>query len=192
MREPDLKALVLGELGPAEAEAARAVVESRADLRAEYERLMAVRTAVEGLPVEDPPCRIAFVSDPVVEMPWWERMVGSWPKAAFASACVLAVALVGYGWLTRPAAVPAAVDVAGLVEAELAKRPAMPAAEVVRVPDASAVKALEAKLAAMERRLLQRQEADMVAVGQQIQVLRRDLGNSMRAANVVASEGRLP
>lgn len=191
MREPDLKALALGELTGRAAEEAREALESRVDLRAEWARLAAVRQAVEGLESEDPPRRIAFVSDPVVGLPWWERMLSSWPKSGFASACVLAAALVGYGWLTRPAVAPA-VDVAALVAAELAKGPAMAAAVVPASVDASAMKALEAKLAAMERRLMQRQEADMVAVGQQIQVLRRDLGNSMRAANVAVSEGRLP
>jgi hypothetical protein len=47
------------------------------------------------LPQEEVPRRIAFVSDKVFEPRWWQRMF----SPTFASACVIAAAILGHGFL---------------------------------------------------------------------------------------------
>lgn len=183
-----LKDLLLGELPHREAEAFRTRIAADPALSDEWERLQTMRVALDALPQEELPRRIAFVSDKVFAPSLFERLFGSWPQAAFASACMLAIAIVAHGALTKPA--PVAAPVASNVqqveilnariqslESALAARPTTQQVSL----DA---KQLDAKLAQLEQRIRTQQDADMIAIGQQLQVFRRDLGNSLRAQNV--------
>ena len=105
--KPDWKAYALGELNPearvqAEAHAATcsACSEELAALRLTLEMMSTLRE-------EEIPRRIAFVSDKVFEPRWWQRMF----SPTFASACVIAVAILAHG-LMRPANTDADVDAA--------------------------------------------------------------------------------
>jgi len=105
--KPDWKAYALGELNPetrvqAEAHAATctACSEELATLRLTLDMMSTLRE-------EEIPRRIAFVSDKVFEPRWWQRIF----SPTFASACVIAVAILAHG-LMRPANTDADVDAA--------------------------------------------------------------------------------
>jgi len=105
--KPDWKAYALGELNPearvqAEVHAATctACSEELATLRLTLDMMSTLRE-------EEIPRRIAFVSDKVFEPRWWQRIF----SPTFASACVIAVAILAHG-LMRPANTDADVDAA--------------------------------------------------------------------------------
>jgi anti-sigma factor RsiW len=120
----ELKDYFFGELGPAERDAVEAHVASCARCRDELATLNATRAALLSVPDEEPPRRIAFVSDKVFEPRWWQRLWTSGPQLGFAAAAMLAVAIVIHGFAApRPAPpAPVAVVPARIDETELAKR----------------------------------------------------------------------
>jgi hypothetical protein len=89
------------------------------------------------LPQAEPPRRIAFVSDPVLEPKWWQpmwwqKLFAPAPGWAFAGASMIAAAVLGHGVLTRPVTVvngpaPAAnvltaAEVDAKIQSEVARR----------------------------------------------------------------------
>ena len=56
--------------------------------------MSATRSAVLCMREEELPRRIAFVSDKVFEPRWWQKFFASGPQLGFASAAMLAVAIV--------------------------------------------------------------------------------------------------
>ena len=78
--DDDLKDLMFGELD----EAARGRVETHVrecwHCQEELDRLRLTQAALNVLPEEEMPRRIAFVSDPVFEPRWWQRLWQSGPK----------------------------------------------------------------------------------------------------------------
>jgi hypothetical protein len=123
----DLKAYALGELDGRDKREAAAHVHGCGECRTELEGLRLTHMALMSLRDEEPPRRIAFVSDKVFEPKWWQRMWQSAPAMGFASAMVLSGAILAHAW-TRPAPVvhgAAAVDTAAIeqrVEARLNER----------------------------------------------------------------------
>lgn len=83
--EYDLKGFVLKELAQAEASATQLHVAGCDACREELGRLTATFAALNALPSEEPPRRIAFVSDKVFEPKWWQVWLNSGPRMAFAS-----------------------------------------------------------------------------------------------------------
>jgi hypothetical protein len=89
------------------------------------DRLNFTQSALASLGDEEIPRRIAFVSDRVFEPRWWQTMWHSGPAMGFASAALLAAAILVHGVEARPvAAVPVVpvVDAAQIekqVESEL-------------------------------------------------------------------------
>ena len=102
----DLKAYFLGEVPAAERAAIQNHLHGCAACKQEWERLDSMRTALAGWPDEEPPQRIAFVSDKVFEPRWWQTVWRSGPAMGFASAAMLAAAIFVYAY-ARPAAAPA-------------------------------------------------------------------------------------
>ena len=66
--------------------------------REELDRLNLTRSALASLEDEEIPRRIAFVSDRVFEPRWWQTMWHSGPVMGFASAAVLAAAILVHGF----------------------------------------------------------------------------------------------
>jgi len=97
-----LKDYFLGEMSPAE----RPTVESHLALcvacRDELASLGNTRTVLLSLPDEEPPRRIAFVSDKVFEPRWWQRIWRSGPQLGFLSAAMLATAILIHAFVVRP------------------------------------------------------------------------------------------
>ncbi|MBI2687904.1 MAG: hypothetical protein HYX27_16470 [Acidobacteria bacterium] len=126
-----LKDYVFGELSPADRRAVEAAVASDGALRDELARLQVTQSALFSLREEELPRRIAFVSDKVFAPKWWQVWLASGPRMGFASAVLLAGAIVVHGFAQpKPAAAPAPViDQARLeqrISEEVAK--ALPAA----------------------------------------------------------------
>jgi anti-sigma factor RsiW len=120
----ELKDYFFGELAPAERAAVESHVGSCAACRDELTALNTTRSVLLSVPDEEPPRRIAFVSDKVFEPHWWQKLWASGARLGFAAAAMLAVAIVFHALAApRPAPVAAIAEVpAAAVEAELTKR----------------------------------------------------------------------
>jgi anti-sigma factor RsiW len=97
----DLKAYVVGELAQREKAAVEDHIRGCQSCHDELDRLNFTRSALASLEDEEIPRRIAFVSDRVFEPRWWQTMWRSGPAMGFASAALLAAAIVAHGF-ARP------------------------------------------------------------------------------------------
>jgi anti-sigma factor RsiW len=100
----DLKAYFLGELPPADRAPVEKHLNACAGCREELERLDSTRAALVSLVDEEPPQRIAFVSDKVFEPRWWRTIWHSGPAMGLASAALLAAAIFVHAYAQPPAA----------------------------------------------------------------------------------------
>ena len=172
----DLKAYFLGELASRDKTALEDHVRACGSCSEELERLNLTQTARLALEEEEVPRRISFVSDKVFEPRWYQTIWRSGPAMGFASAVILAAAILVHGFtvqgFARPAgASPAApsVDTAQIeqrIEREVNAR--LDAVVAKSVSDAQAKQATEfAKvLDATERRFESRRQADLATVQQ--------------------------
>jgi hypothetical protein len=110
----DLKAYLFGEAAEGEKRAAAEHVRDCAGCSEELERLRLTHLAMMSLRDEEPPRRIAFVSDRVFEPRWWQRAWRSGPAMVFASAALIACAILAQAYVRPAAPSPAAVDTAAL------------------------------------------------------------------------------
>ncbi len=105
---PDqLKDYVFGELNAAERREVESALHADAALREEYARLQVTQTALFSVREEEMPRRIAFVSDPVFEPKWWQRWLSAGPQLGFASAALVAAAIVFHAVHQQPSPAPA-------------------------------------------------------------------------------------
>jgi anti-sigma factor RsiW len=126
----DLKAYALEELSRAERGVVEDHVRACQSCSDELDRLALTRSALASLEDEEIPRRISFVSDRVFEPRWWQTIWHSGPVMGFASASVLAAAILVHGFavhgFARPLAAPlVAGDVSGMeqrVEAQVSAR----------------------------------------------------------------------
>lgn len=123
----DLKAFSLGEATATEKRTVDVHVKACTACREELSRLELTFASLGALRDEEVPRRIAFVSDQVFEPSWWRRMWNSGPQLGFASAGVLAAALVFHAvYPQQPQAVALpqqmAVSQPGLTEEQVQKR----------------------------------------------------------------------
>lgn len=178
----DWKGFALGETPPPERRAMEEHLKACPACRREVEALGLTLVAVRQLPQHPIPRRLAFVSDPVFELPWWKRM---WrlpaPAWGFASALVLAVAILVHGQMApppAPAPAPASAQaIARAVEAELERR--LPAAveTAVRQQLAPAAAQLEVRLAEFEKRVEAQRRADLRDVTAAFELLQKRINN---------------
>jgi anti-sigma factor RsiW len=208
---PDIQGYLLGELSGEERKRVEKALLSDPTLQTQVEHWEALHLTLKSLPDEEPPRRISFVSDKVMEPPVWQRWLAafSWPQAAMVSSCALALAIVGHGWMTRPVAAPmttaptvaspVATNATANTETAQVKQlrdrlavleasawqnsPMQQTSADEKAVRASMIRSLDSKLTAMEQRLANQQKQDMDAVGQQLGLMRRDIGNSLRARN---------
>jgi anti-sigma-K factor RskA len=171
------------------------------DCAAELDRLRLTTTALRMLPEREIPQRIAFVSDKVFESSpaagWFDRAFnGFWTSGArlgFASACVLAVAIVISAYrITAPpqpagnqpmaqiTAAAAPVDLSKQIDVTVGNAVTKAVAQV-REEDA---KLMTAALEASERRHEQEHQALLVAMQENLTVLQKRLSTfTMLASN---------
>ncbi len=175
----DLKAYVFGELAPAERAPVAAHLEACRKCRDELERLNLTRTALLALEDQEAPQRIAFVSDKVFEPRWWQSLWHSGPVMGFASAGVLAVAILVHAF-ARPVTTvtPAAtVDVAQIeqrIEREVNAR--------LDVAVAKAASDAQMRQAALSK-TLDAAELDLAAAQQTIRYYNQQMGRLIVASN---------
>lgn len=183
----DLKGYFLGEL----TEPDRRVVEEHAqtctECREELARLSVTRAALLSVRDEDMPRRIAFVSDKVFEQRGWRWLWNSAPRLGFASAAMLAAAIMVHAFV-RPAPVvaPATVDTAALearVESEVFQRLHVALEKVVAESDARQAREMAELVSAVERRLERQRQADLLAVEENFKVLQKRVNVFYRASS---------
>lgn len=102
----DLKAYLLGELALRDKASLEDHVRACQSCREELDRLKLTAAALMALEDEEVPQRISFVSDKVFEPRWYETIWRSGPAMGFASAVILAAAILVHGF-ARPVASPA-------------------------------------------------------------------------------------
>jgi len=121
----DLKDYFFGELNADQREATERHVDQCHACCQELSALSSTRSAVLCMREEELPHRIAFVSDKVFQPRWWQRFLASGPQLGFASAAILAVAIVFHA-MHAPHAVATSPSVAQVDshvdEAEIARR----------------------------------------------------------------------
>ena len=100
--EHDLKGYFLGETTAAERSAVEGHLANCRACQEELARLRLTRTALGSLPEEEIPNRIAFVSDKVFQPRGWDWLWNSAARLGFASASILAAAIVVHA-LVQPA-----------------------------------------------------------------------------------------
>jgi anti-sigma factor RsiW len=157
----DLKDYLFGELNAADKESVERHLRACSTCQDEVAALDATRSAVLFMREEEPVRRIAFVSDKVFEPRWWQRWFASGPQLGFASAAMLAAAIVFHAVQT-PAAIPAPSPAAAVaqvdqkvIEAEIEKRLAVAvekASAELEAKQADKLQAVNARLADTERR----------------------------------------
>ncbi len=177
----DWKGFVLQEIPPAERRRMEEHLKSCAACRQEVEALGLTLVAVRQLPQQPIPRRLAFVSDPVFELPWWKRL---WrmpaPAWGFAAACVLAAAIFAHATMTPPPPVTARYDPAAVekaVQAELERQLPARLEAAVRTQIAPAMAQLETRLASFEQRVENDRRADLRDVTSAFELLQKRINN---------------
>ena len=180
----DLKAYALGECSPGGAEAAH--IQTCESCREELERLQVTHAALLSLPEEEVPQRIAFVSDKIFEPRWWQRVWHSGPAMGFASAALVAAAILVHGF-ARPATViqTPAISTAQIeqrVDAAVSKRVAVEVAKISAESREREAKATQLLDAAEKKFELQRQ-TDIAMMQQTARYYENKMGQLMVASN---------
>lgn len=172
----DLKDFFFGELEAAQGRQVEEHLEGCPECREEFERLRLTRTALDSLREEEPPRRIAFVSDPVFEPRWWRVLWQSGPRLGFASAAMLAAAILVHAWV-RPAPnvalAPDTVAIEARISAEVTRRiqPAVQAA--VAESEVRQAKKTEELVSAARKNFELQRDADRVAIAETLTLLQK-------------------
>jgi len=187
----DVKDYFFGELSPQDRRTVDLHLTACPKCQEELDALNLTQNALLMVRDEEPPSRIAFVSDKVFEPRWYQSLWNSGPKMAFASSALLAAAILVHGFeLNRPVAQVMKAPQPAITEAEVATR--------VEAAVQKAVAESEARQAAKLQQVAQQQkkmEVDykmqMLQVADAYRMLRRMIPPSYRAAaNFVPGEGQ--
>jgi anti-sigma factor RsiW len=152
----------------------------------ELDQLRLTATALRTLPDREIPQRIAFVSDQVFEPSAWRRFWNSGARLGFASACVLAAALVVSAWHYRPATeIHTVVQSASASEIDAAVAKAV---AQVRAEDAQMIKAA---VETSERKRDAEYRTQMIAIEESFDRLRKrqSLSYASLASNDLTGSG---
>ena len=181
--ELDLKAYAVGELTRREQGIVEDHVRGCQSCREELDRLNLTQSALSSLEDEEIPRRIAFVSDRVFEPRWWQTMWQSGPTMGFASAALLAGAILVHGFARPAAPVPVASPMATMDQAQIEHR--VDAAVAKAVNDAQAKQSADfAKvLDATEHRFETQRQTDLADVQQYTGYLRNQMARVEVASN---------
>jgi hypothetical protein len=185
----DLKAYFLGEVTRAEKSSVDDHVRACQSCREELDRLKLTDAALRSLPDEEAPQRIAFVSDKVFEPRWYQTIWRSGPAMGFASAALLAAAILVHGFsvngFARPATT-ATVNTAQIeqrIEHEVNARLDTSVAKAVSATEARETERMASMLDAAEKRFESKRQADLAAVQQVAQYYQKKTAQLMVAVN---------
>jgi anti-sigma factor RsiW len=173
----DLKAYVVDELARKERSVVEDHVRGCQSCREELDRLNLTHSALVSLEDEEIPRRIAFVSDGVFEPRWWQTMWRSGPVMGFASASVLAAAILVVGF-ARPAAVDTA-QIEKRIESQLNARVTAAVNESQAKQSAEFAKVLNAT----ETRYETQRKSDLATVQQAAEYYEKQIGRFVVASN---------
>ena len=175
----DLKAYFLGETAPAEKNSVENHLHACQSCREELDRLKLTETALRSLEDEEIPQRIAFVSDKVFEPRWWQTIWRSGPAMGFASAAMLAAAILAHAYVRPvPSTNPASVD-----SAQIQQRIDAAVAKAVGETEARQAQQVAKALDAAEKRYELQREKDMAIVQQVARYYDQQAGRLMAAMN---------
>lgn len=182
----DVKAYFLNDLPAAERARVEAHTHACSECREELERLRITEKALLALE-EEAPRRIAFVSDKVFEPRWFEKLRRSGPVLGFASAALLAAAIVVHAF-ARPVAPPAraALDPAQIeqrIERDVNARLEGAVAKAVAETMAREDQKIATVLTAAEKRYEFQRQADMAAAQQTIAYYEKKMNRWLVASN---------
>jgi len=189
----DLKAYLVGEMAQRDKFLVEDHVRICQSCREEQERLRIAYSALMSLADEEIPQRIAFVSDKVFELRWWQRIWRSGPAMGFAAASVLAAAILVHAF-TRPAGAPApaaSVDTAQIeqrVEQEVNARMQAAVTKAINEADARREQKFAQVLDAAEKRYELERRVDLAAVQQTIRYYDQQMGRLIVASNDLGQE----
>ncbi|MEP6538038.1 MAG: zf-HC2 domain-containing protein [Bryobacteraceae bacterium] len=140
---------------------------------------------------EEPPSRIAFVSDKVFEPRWYQSLWNSAPKMAFASSAILAAAILVHGLeLNRPVAVVSKPSQSSITEAEVATRVEAAVQKAVAESEARQTVKLQ-QVVGQQRKMESDYKAQMLQVEDSYRMLRRSIApRDLAAANFTRGEGQ--
>ena len=180
-----LKAYALGEIAGREKASVEEHVRACAGCREELDRLDLTKTALASLPDEEIPQRIAFVSDAVFEPSWWQRVWRSGPVMGFASAVVLAAAILAHGVLQRPPVIAAPAPVTVAASKPHVDETVLQAAVVKAVAESEHRQASQnlKLLDAAEKRLEFRYRNQLVSAQETIRMYQQQAGRMLVAFN---------
>jgi hypothetical protein len=179
-RAEALRDYAFDELPASERKAMEQHVAQCSECTLELDRLQMTTAALRILPDREIPQRIAFVSDKVFEPSWFARFWSSGARMGFASACLLAMAMVVSTWYiagtAKPGEVRTVVQTAAAtgnpqqVDEAVAKAVAQ-----VRKEDAQMI---QTAVAASERRQDQQYRNQIVAMQESFDMLRKRMNYS--------------
>lgn len=184
----DVKAYFLGELAASEKASVEGHVRACQNCSEELERLNLTQTALLSLEDEEVPQRIAFVSDKVFEPRWWQTMWRSGPAMGFASALMLAAAILAHAY-SRPAAQPAIVatvdttKIEQRIEREVTARVDAAVAKAVSQSETRQTQQVARILDASEKKIESQRRSDMAVVQQAARYYEQRLARMTVAAN---------
>jgi anti-sigma factor RsiW len=183
----DLKAYVVGELAQREKATVEDHVRGCDGCREELERLNLTRAALASLEEEEIPRRIAFVSDVIFEPRWWQTMWRSGPVMGFASAALLAAAILVHGFARPISPAPgSAVDTAQIeqrVESQVNARVDAAVTKAVNEAQAKQNADFAKVLNATESRFELQRQSDLATVRQAAEYYQKQLNKYLVASN---------
>ena len=183
----DLKAYFLNELAAGEKNSVDNHLHACESCREELDRLKLTEAALRSLEDEEVPQRIAFVSDKVFEPRWWQTVWRSGPAMGFASAAMLAAAILAHAYVRPvPAVGPAKVDTAQIqqrIEREVSARVDGAVAKAVSETEARESQQVAKAMDAAEKRYQLQHQADLAMVQQVVRYYEQQAGRLMAAVN---------
>jgi len=190
----DLKAYFLGETARAEKNSVEDHVRGCQSCREELDRLKLTEAALRSLPEEEAPQRIAFVSDKVFEPRWYETIWRSGPAMGFASAVLLAMAILVHGF-ARPAGpgTTPTVNTAQIeqrIENEVNARLDTAVAKSVSATEAKQSQQMASMLDAAEKRFESKRQNDLAEVRQATRYYQNQTARLTVAANRQETPGQ--
>jgi anti-sigma factor RsiW len=200
----DLRAYAVGEIEADRQPELEQHVAVCGDCALELDRLRLTTAALRTLPDREVPQRIAFVSDKVFEPSpvsrWFAGFWNSGARLGFASACVLAAALVVFAYHRpadrSPAVVQTAntdfskqVDVSKQINDAVAKAIAQVRTEDARMVQQTAEQMTKAAIESANLKYEKEYQARMVAVEESFTVLQKRLSSSLIASNDIRDAG---
>lgn len=194
----DVKAYFLGEVDKRDQAQVASHLGACAECREELERLSVMRAALQALPEEEVPRRIAFVSDKVFEPRWWQTIWRSGPAMGFASAALLAGAILVHGFTQPPVTIITEKQIAAsgstalpyIDTAQINRRIAEEVAKRVDVVIAQERQQSAQMIEASEKRYEQRRQKDLTEFQQVMRYQSQQMNHWMVASNEqVASRG---